>query len=756
MRLAVVSSALLAVQVHCLSGNLVGYVRDPNWYARKSTGDPYGVGYYEYAVNANSTQPLLADGAAATDIFGRFQISNLPAGTYNVISWDVWWRSSVVLAIPVPASGSSPTVDLRLHAAMWGYPAFWDDTGYHEFGQTFVATGPISMIYLRCPAFDGAPIYTLTVHENDPNGPQIGVARTFSVGDQRPVYSHGQMPTVAGRTYYLRVRAPTSGKAGVIMQMDPRPDGSDPMPGGCLWLGSPGNVRPLPDRDLGVIIMCDDDGLLTDMFVRPNGPAITEATSVGQTFLARGVNLIAAAFWLADPAAPTYEVKVRSGGPAGEIVSTTKRGKPARLTADPEMIVTWAPGECPLTPGNHYYVEITRAGGGLFRQILVNRTNPFPYGSAWLNGNPIDGVDLAGTLLEEENHGTATRETVRFVTEPEIAEADRASHALTIRWTTAQPSDSTVEFAAFYPPYTDRVSDTNLVTQHVITLTNLLAHTPYHWRVQSSAPGKNPAISRDKTICSLPDQPNLLANPGFEQGTGPSPRSTIPGWNKTGGLDMRLSDGTWFWGIPPRTGNWLFEGAANASSSEGYLYQRVKVTRSTDYTFSAWITTWMRENDTWKYDVWNDRSRLIHVRLGIDPTGGTNPTATSVRWTPRNYSHLHYSNLAITAMALADYITVFIAMQGQGGQWHLYGVDDCILTETPPAPPRLVNPTFEQDGAFAFTVLSAPGKTNNVELCTELSRWSSLTTIVNTTGQTKLRDTTTPTDAQRFYRVVLP
>ena len=33
----------------------------------------------------------------------------------------------------------------------------------------------------------------------------------------------------------------------------------------------------------------------------------------------------------------------------------------------------------------------------------------------------------------------------------------------------------------------------------------------------------------------------------------------------------------------------------------------------------------MRENDTWKYDVWNDRDRLSHVRLGIDPQGGTSP-----------------------------------------------------------------------------------------------------------------------------------
>ncbi|MCX8109538.1 MAG: carboxypeptidase-like regulatory domain-containing protein, partial [Verrucomicrobiae bacterium] len=402
MKAFALAVVVFAAQISCLAGNLLGYVRDLNWYARRSPAYPYGVGCYEYAVNANAHAPLVAEGTAATDVFGRFQINDLPAGTYTVVSWDVWSRSSIVFGVPVPAAGSSHTVDLRLRAAMWGYPAFWDDTGYREFGQTFVPTGPISMIYLRCPAFEGAPSYVLTIHENGPEGPQIGVERTFGTGDQRLVYGFGEMPTVCGRTYYLRVRTSPTNKAGVIMQMDPRPDGSDPMPGGCLWVGSPGNLKPLPDRELGTIIMCDDDGLITDMFVRPSGAPISEATSIGQTFIARGVNLIAAAFWLADPSAPLYEVNVRADGPWGHRVGSAKRGKPARLTADPEMTVVWPPGECPLVPGRRYYIEVTRVGGGVFRQAFANRSNPFPYGTAWVDGSAMETVDLACTLLEEE------------------------------------------------------------------------------------------------------------------------------------------------------------------------------------------------------------------------------------------------------------------------------------------------------------------------------------------------------------------
>src|ERR1044072_2195395 len=111
-------------------------------------------------MNANATNNSARGGFAGTDIFGAFSMSSLPAGKYTVSSWDVWWRPSFAFNVDVPASGNSTDVDLRLNATMWGYPAFWDNTGYYEFGQTFIATGPISMIYLRAP-FDTN--YTLTV-----------------------------------------------------------------------------------------------------------------------------------------------------------------------------------------------------------------------------------------------------------------------------------------------------------------------------------------------------------------------------------------------------------------------------------------------------------------------------------------------------------------------------------------------------------------------------------------------------------------
>ncbi|HNU99905.1 MAG: hypothetical protein KA191_12920 [Verrucomicrobia bacterium] len=742
------------IAVGANAGTLAGYLRDQNWYARYQS-QPYGVGYYEYGINANPDGAAGTGGAAATDVYGRFSMGSLAAGLYTVVSWDVWWRSSYAFNVSVPAGGSSPSVDLRLKATMWGYPAFWDDTGYHEFGQTFTATGPISMIYLRAPF---STSYTLTIHADGPGGPQVGAARTFSGGDQRPIYAYGDMPTVAGRTYYARIRTSSPSIGGVLMQMDPRPDFSDPMPGGCLWLGNGSVLVPYPDRDLGLVIMSDDDGLITNLHARSSGAPLDNANSVGQTFIARGTALISAAFWLADPAAPTYEVRVFEGGPGGGQVGTAKRGRPPRVTADPEMIVAWTPGECPLTPGQVYYVEVTRAGGGSFSRIYVNRANPFPHGQGHQNGVAVSGADLAGTLMEEAAQGAATQSAVRFVTEPAVAEAERESDRFVIRWRTDTASDSQVEYAPGNPPYTGLATDANLVLDHALTLSGLQAQTLYHLRITSAAPGHRTGVSRDLALCTRPTRPNLLTNPGFESGSGSSPRKTIPGWTKSGGLDMGMSDGTWFGELKPHTGQWLLEGALNGSSSDSHLYQRVSVTPGKRYTFSAWVFTKALErinNQTVeKYDVWNDRNRLIHVRLGLDPLGGTNPNASSVRWTPRLYSHLRYSNPALATVASNTTLTAFVHFKGEGVEWHLYGIDDCVLTETDPPPPLLIAPRLDLDGSFSCQVGSEAGGWVRIEGSSDLGSWVALTNMLNATGLTRFTDFGGA--PRRFYRASAP
>ena len=733
------------------AGTLTGHVRDPNWFARRVDTDPFGVGQYEYAVNANGTNISAVGGADDTDVFGAFSMPGLTGGSYTAVSWDVWWRSAYAFNVSVPGSGTSGDADVRLKATMWGYPTFWDSTGYHEFGQTFVATGPISMIYLRAPAFTGSPQYTLTIREGGPGGARVGATRTFNTGDQRLVYAFDEMPTVPGQTYYLRIRTPSPSQHGVIAQMDPRPDYSDPMPGGCLWLGDGTTLTPYPDQDLGVVIMADDDGLITNMFHRQGGGSF-DGTSVGQTFIARGVNLISAAFWLADPTFPTYVVRVLRDGPGGAQVGTTRRGRVAR-SGDPEMIVAWAPGECPLTSGNTYYLEVTRDGGGIFNVALLNTGNPYTNGMAFTNGVAAVGSDLAGTIMEEQSAGAARQPVVQITAGPSVAENDRGSNWMIIRWTTSAGSDTRIEYAAEHPPYaaTNYSAQLTNTQNHFIAVSNLQANTMYHYRVSSVRPNWRSATSRDLVVCTRPASPNLLANPGFEQGGGPG--NTIPGWYEAPGVDIRATNSVWFFSVQPAEGNWWLQGSVNGSSSDSHISQRVSGLKpGVDCTFSASVMTLHRENDTYKYDVWQDQGRLIYMRLGIDPTGGTNVNAASVQWTPRMYSHRHYTQLAKTVRPIGSNVTVFISMKGQGGQWHVYVVDGCALTQEE-IPIRLVNPLVSSNGVFQASVSGRANRSNIVEATANLTNWTVLTNIHNASGATPF--TVPATGLRRFYRARL-
>ena len=732
-----------------LGATLLGHVRDPNWYARRTTSDPLGVGQYEYAVNANANSLSTLGGFDDTDVFGAFTMS-VPAGTYTVASWDVWWRSAFVFNVAVPSSGTTADVDVRLGATMWGYPAFWDPASYYELGQTFVATGPIAMIYLRDP-LNTAFTRTLTVHENGPGGNQIGSTRTWgNGGDQRLIYGYSQMPTVAGRTYYIRIRTPSPATGAVLMQMDPRPDFSDLMPGGWLYLGNGTTLTAHPDRDLGLVIMSDDDGVITDLYTRASGPAITGATNVGQTFVARGVGLISAALWVPDGSL-TYVVRVLENGPGGTQVGATRRGKPARPGADPEMIVTWSPGECPLALGQTYFLELTRDGGGVLTSVYANNSNPFSFGQAYRNGSAVAGADLAGTLMEEEASGSATRPIVSFAGEPAVVEVTRGSNQFTIEWSTDVPSDATVEYAAEYAPYTHLVHSTNQATSHAITLSNLQPHTLYHYRVTSGNPDSRPAISRDFVIGTRPASSNLLINPGFEEGTGASPRALNPPWSHVPGGDVRASSGNHFFSLPPREGSWFVQYSVNGSASSNHLYQVVSnVVIGHEYTFSAWVMTAMRENNNWKYDVWHDQGRLIHMQLGIDPLGGKNPRASSVQWTPRMYSHQRYTQLGKSAVAQNTNITVFIQMQGMGGQWHLYAIDDCALTHES-VPVRFTSTTLS-NAMFEVKFGGRLNRTNTLESSLNGSNWTLNGMFFNRSGTSLFREFNVTNRAQRFYR----
>lgn len=701
--------------------DISGYILDPNWYAPHpllSSPQVYGTGMYEFGVAGNITASTQNGFQASTEsysensflgVYGYFRRTLQNEGAYTLQTWDNWWRPAFRFNQAISLF-NNPLQIFRLHANMWSYAPTWEGN-YQEFGQTFAASGTsVTMVTVRCAA-PGNPNripLTCTIHQGGPNGPQVGPSRVLTTNsgptDLRYIWSGGEVPTVPGNIYYVKLTG--TNNSTVLCNNEPIPDMSDAMPEGSAYHDAVpwSQTSVSPDQgaamDLGMTIHSDDDGVLTNMFIRSGGQIVGFTPSVGQTFTARGTSLISFCCWIPDSA--NVYVATLYNGVNGSQIGTAKRNKVMR-NGDPEILFTWAPGECLLTPGQVYYVEVTRADGSNIGTAYANGYDAYSGGQAYNNRTGVPGTDLAGTIMEEETLGSATKPTVQVSIPMSTAFADRAATSLTVRWTTDVAADSTVEYAAWNAPYTDSAYSSAQTTSHALTLNNLLPNTMYHLRVKSAASGYRLGVSRDFVACTTNGaKPNLLVNPGFESATGSSPSTVVPGWTKTG-MDFKASKGNWFGDLPVYTGTWFLQGAINGSNVDALVYQTVSgLTPGKQYNFTCAVYSDMLENGSKdKYDVWQQQGRLDFIKIGLDPYGSNNPLSPNVRWTPTMYSHLHYTTIGCRVTALSSQITVAISLRGAGGDWHLYGIDDCRLSEYEPSdatPPS--TPAVTDDGRY--------------------------------------------------------
>lgn len=176
---------------------------------------------------------------------------------------------------------------------------------------------------------------------------------------------------------------------------------------------------------------------------------------------------------------------------------------------------------------------------------------------------------------------------------------------------------------------------------------------------------------------ALAEGPNLLANPGFEEGD-------LSGWTTWGQVDG-VQTGPWFGGIEAHSGDYFEGSAANWGTKNGGLYQRVAVQPGQTYVGRVWSCLyWIggTEADT-------------RSRIGLDPTGGTNPGAGSVIWSEwdtwgEEGTPQHWEELSVEAAASGAYMTLFLEFEQNlvanppGGQWHINCFDDAELRTTGP------------------------------------------------------------------------
>ena len=202
---------------------------------------------------------------------------------------------------------------------------------------------------------------------------------------------------------------------------------------------------------------------------------------------------------------------------------------------------------------------------------------------------------------------------------------------------------------------------------------------------------------------------NLLQNPGFEQPfvaiDGNSAVRVATGWQPwsvSGGSSTAVNARPEY---QPASANRVQVGLGRPGKYNtffathiGGVYQRVPVAAGTSLQFSIYMYVWSSapfDNPNVSEDP-ND----VKVRIGIDPTGGTDGTSSSIVWSTEQEFYDSYQQLSVTATAKSSAVTVFVrsAPQGFVGTTNIY-LDDALLVPLAVAPPTAtpVGPTATPD-----------------------------------------------------------
>lgn len=128
------------------------------------------------------------------------------------------------------------------------------------------------------------------------------------------------------------------------------------------------------------------------------------------------------------------------------------------------------------------------------------------------------------------------------------------------------------------------------------------------------------------------------------------------------------------------------------STHKAGLRQTVTVPENATVTFSIWGFAWMTEQDGTNV---SDGNATPNMRVGIDPTGGTNPYSANVIWGGFQQTKDFYALFSVQAQAQGSQVTVFTfsapdvnpASPEYGFKHTDVYWDDAVLTTGEAAPP---------------------------------------------------------------------
>lgn len=648
-------------------------------YVYKPFGHPYGA----VCMGADRVGATPAYGQACTweaAPVGWYSIGMLSQGifTVGINEKDEWKRT---FAFGVAVGTGTTNLDFTYEYPNYVGGIWYDANPRGEYCQSFVATGT-SIISVSVRTASNATV-RITIHDTDPNGPQIGPARLVDAGygsSSCGFWNAGEVPTTPGHIYCVKLR--NNSPQGLQPFYEAVKDlMSNVYPEGKTWVDG---VQV--DRPICTVIGQDDDGIVTTVstnkFQRLTGQWV--GSVIGQTFTANGTSVLSVSALVGnstDFIASVHD-SVGADGSGGTQIGPAHYFKGVAWNA--RSIAVWAPGEVPITPGQTYYVKIRRVDGQGF---VIYRTAADEYsGGACYIAGTVQPYDLGTTIACEAYSGSTILPSKVMVTNARVTA--RTSDTATVSWTSAPAgSESYVEYSPNTTPYTNSKPDTSGTSNHTVTLTDLQPNTLYHCRVVTKAAGMRDGISRDFAFVTDPSTPNLLSNPGFESGA-------FGSWVKIGAGDIGIRNypaggaSGWFGGCKAHTGNWFLGGAGNGYNPIGGAYQRVAVTAGRLITLRAWLWTYQTT------DHGNAKDMIVWGRVGIDPTGGTDPSSGNLVWSgyataqdwylPRNSKWI---DMAVTATPTSGYATAFL----QAGcdtaiEWTVWGWDDACMAQAEPPP----------------------------------------------------------------------
>ena len=233
-----------------------------------------------------------------------------------------------------------------------------------------------------------------------------------------------------------------------------------------------------------------------------------------------------------------------------------------------------------------------------------------------------------------------------------------------VRWTTDVATTSQVEYGKTIAYGSTSTLDTNLTTSHEVILSGLDEDEDYHFRVLSTRTNYNSVASDDNVYHTLPYAKTSLQNASFEDGVfpwvqytastsgnqpidgriGPYPASGGSSWSSAA---IKAYDGSYFIGAD-----------ASEVVKNGGMLQRLYWPAGTLCSFTARFAT--NSVGGGYYDT--------RARLGIDPNGGLDPTASGIVWwkgfSPTN-DNVWYPGGVMATAGSGGIVTVFLDIYQQ-------------------------------------------------------------------------------------------